>query len=143
MERRVKRSVSVAIPHDDGKQVLIVQRPPDDEDLPNAWGLPAASLKDGESWEDAVKRTGREKLGVELRVGEEMNRGALERQDYRLEMRLFKANIENGSIEVPQAVSDVTRYAAWRWGSAEDLEPAARAGSLCCQLYRTMFRIPD
>lgn len=131
----VKRSVSVAIPHEDGERVLIVRRPPDDEDLPDAWGLPAASLRSDESWEDAVQRAGREKLGVELRVGAEINRGAIERADYRLEMRLFEADIVSGSVEVPQNDSAVTQYAAWRWGTGEDLMPGARMGSLCCQLF--------
>ena len=143
MERSVKRSVSVAIPHPDGKRVLIVQRPPDDEDLPNAWGLPAASLKDGESWEEAVRRAGREKLGVVLDVGREMNRGAIERKNYLLEMRLFSARILEGEVDVPQVDARVTQYQAWRWGDADDLEPAARAGSLCCRLFRTSFQSPN
>ena len=142
MERPVKRSVSVAIPHADGKRVLIVQRPADDEDVPDAWGLPAASLKVGESWEEAVRRAGREKLGVELALGHEMNRGAMNREDYSLEMRLFSAQILAGDVEVPQSDPGITQYQAWRWGSAEDLEPAARAGSLCCQLFRTSFQSP-
>ena len=142
MERPVKRSVSVAIPHADGKRVLIVQRPADDEDLPDAWGLPAASLNEGESWEAAVRRAGREKLGVELAVVGEMNRGAIDRKDYSLEMRLYDARILDGHVEVPQENPRVTQYQAWRWGDADDLEPAARAGSLCCQLFRTSFQSP-
>jgi 8-oxo-dGTP pyrophosphatase MutT (NUDIX family) len=140
MARPVKRSVSVAIPHADGKRVLIVQRPSDDEDLPDAWGLPAASLRDGESWEAAVRRAGREKLGVELAVGPEMNRGAIDRNEYSLEMRLYRARIQSGQVAVPQPDPRVTQYQAWRWGDADDLEPAARAGSLCCQLFRTTFQ---
>ena len=142
MERGVKRSVSAAIAHPDGKRVLIVQRPADDEDLPNSWGLPAASLKDGESWEEAVRRAGREKLGVELGVGGELNRGGLDRNDYSLEMRLFSARILEGTVKVPQRAPGVTQYHAWRWGDADDLEPGARKGSLCCQLFRTSFQSP-
>ena len=142
MERPVKRSVSVAISHADGERVLIVQRPADDEDLPGAWGLPAASLKDGESWEAAVRRAGREKLGVEIAVGHEMNRGSIERKTYALEMRLFSAQILEGDVDVPQPEPGVTQYQAWRWGDADDLEPGARAGSLCCHLFRTSFQFP-
>lgn len=142
MERRVKRSVSVAIPN--GQQVLIVQRPPDDEDLPNAWGLPAASLKPGERWEDAVKRAGLEKLGVELDVGAELERGSLERRGYTLEMRLYEARITKGEPQAPQPDTTVTQYQAWRWGEDADLIPAAEAGSLCCRLFRAYrTRLPD
>ena len=141
MERRIKRSVSIAIPHEDGG-VLIVQRPAEDEDLPNAWGLPAASLVEGESWEGAARRAAREKLGVELEVGRELNRGSIGRRGYELEMRLFEARIVSGVPVVPQDGVGVTQYEAWRWGTGEDLEPAAEAGSLCCRLYRTAFRLP-
>ena len=46
--------------------LLLVRRPDDDESLPGAWGLPAVSLAPGEAEEDAVRRAGRDKLGVEL-----------------------------------------------------------------------------
>ena len=44
-----------------------MRRPEDDESLPGVWGLPAASLAEGETEEDAVRRAGRDKLGVEAR----------------------------------------------------------------------------
>ena len=130
-EVATKRSVSVAIM--DGDQVLIVQRPADDEDLPNEWGLPAASLREGETWEDAVKRAG-EKLGVGLRVAAVLEEGSLARTNYTLQMKLFEASVVKGEPHLQQ-ISDVTQYQAWRWGSAHDLEPAAEKGSLCCRLF--------
>lgn len=133
MERPVKRSVSVAIRN--GERVLVVQRPADDEDLPNAWGLPAASLREHETWQEAVVRTGREKLGVELSVADELKRGTLERGSYTLEMRLFEATIAQGTPVVPQPDASVTQYQDWKWGTADDLRPAAQRGSLCSQLY--------
>jgi ADP-ribose pyrophosphatase YjhB (NUDIX family) len=117
------------------ERVLIVQRPADDEDLPNMWGLPAASLRAGESWHDAVARAGRDKLGVELKVGHEVKRGTLERKQYTLEMRLYEAEIVTGRPIVPQPNDTVTQYQNWTWGTAEDLLPAAERGSLCCRLF--------
>src|SRR5262249_28965243 len=38
--------------------------PSTDEDLPDVWGLPAGSLRVGETFEACVVRSGREKLGV-------------------------------------------------------------------------------
>jgi ADP-ribose pyrophosphatase YjhB (NUDIX family) len=134
--RAVKRSVSFAIFRpDDRDQVLVVQRPPDDEDLPDAWGLPAGSLRPGEDWADAARRAGRDKLGVELAVDGELNRGSIERAPYTLEMRLLEARIVAGEARVPQSVAGVTQYQAWRWGTAEDLVPAAKRGSLCSRLF--------
>lgn len=136
MKRR-KRSVSLAIPGPGGDPgvVLLVQRPADDEDLPLAWGLPAASLGPGESWEAAVRRAARDKLGVEVEPGDVLGEGVLDRATYTLEMRLYAARLAAGEPAVQQATTGVTRYRAWRWGRAPDLEPAAAAGSLCSRLY--------
>ena len=130
----IKRSVSLAI-HRAAGEVLLVQRPADDEDLPLVWGLPAASLLPGESWEDAVRRAARDKLGVEVEPGEVLGEGSLERSSYALEMRLYAATISAGQPTAPQPVPGVTQYRAVRYGAAEDLMPAARRGSLCSRIY--------
>lgn len=137
----VKQTVAVAIrdPARPG-DVLVVQRPPDDDELPNAWGLPAASLREGELWVDAALRAGRDKLGVALDVGPLMDSGSAGRNEYMLEMRLYEARIADGEPAVPQTDAQVTQYQAWRWGWAEDLRPAAASGSLCSQLY---LRVAD
>ncbi len=132
----VKRSVSFAIFHPDRPgQVLAVLRPPNDEDLPDAWGLPAGSLRPGEDWAGAVRRAGRQKLGVELEVGEELRRGALERPAYTLQMRLLAARVVAGEPGVPQSDPAVTQYAAWKWAAPFELAPAAARGSLCSRLF--------
>ena len=90
--RRLKRSVSLVI--EDGDRVLLVRRPDDDADLPGVWGLPAASLAKGESQEDAVRRAGREKLGVEVRPLEPLGQDG--------SMTDFRAEIVTGEPAVPQ-----------------------------------------
>jgi ADP-ribose pyrophosphatase YjhB (NUDIX family) len=131
-----KRSVSVAIVNaQDTDQLLLVRRPPDDEDLPGVWGLPAVTLRPGEDWLDGARRAAREKLGVELKIGREINRGQTPRPGYTLEMRLFEARISAGEPRVLQSADNVTNYRDWRWAEAEALRPAAVLGSLCCRLY--------
>jgi 8-oxo-dGTP diphosphatase len=131
-----KHSVAVAIrdPAHAGR-VLVVQRPDDDEDLPGAWGLPAASRAPGESWEEAARRAARDKLGVELDGLEHIRAGSLRRPAYVLEMDLVAASLAAGEPAVPRQVAGVTQYQAWRWGGADDLAPAAARGSLCSRLY--------
>lgn len=139
MMRAIRQAISFAIRHPvDPERVLVVRRPPDDEELPNLWGLPAGRVRAGETDADAVVRSGREKLGVELEVGHELNRGSTERAEYTLEMRLYEARIVEGEPEVGQPHEEVTQYTAWRWGESEDLAPAAGRGSLCCRLYRAV-----
>lgn len=114
---------------------LAVRRPEGDEDLPGAWGLPATTLRCGESPQEAVLRVGREKLGVELEVIRELERGALDRPAGRLSMRLFEARIEEGMPEVPQEAGEGTQYVRWRWSGPGRLRPSARRGSLCSRLH--------
>ena len=141
--KRIKQSVAVAIfDPSDRNRLLCVQRPDDDQDLPNVWGLPASSLLSGESFEDAVLRTGREKLGVFLAIVRELTRGSQERDDYKLEMRLFEAMIDRGEPVVPQPVNGVTQYQDWAFDTAERLSAGAEVGSLCCGLYYLADRLP-
>lgn len=105
--------------------LLLVRRPDDDDSLPGVWGLPAASLGEGETEEDAVRRAGREKLGVEVLplrpVGTD---GA---------MTDWEARIVTGRPAVPQPGPN-TQYSALRWGDPRELAPAARQGSLCSRV---------
>ena len=131
-----KRSVAVVIRHPrHPERFLAVLRPEDDEDLPSTWGLPAASLRPGESWEEAAVRAGREKLGVELQIDGLVGEGRLQRPGYLLHMREFEATITSGSPDVDQPLQGVTRYRDWAWSGPERLEPAARAGSLCSRIF--------
>jgi len=104
--------------------LLLVRRPDDDESLPGAWGLPAASLAAEESEEQAVRRAGREKLGVDVEPLEPVAREAT--------MTDWKARVSAGEPAVPQPGPN-TQYAELRWGEPADLVPAAREGSLCCR----------
>jgi ADP-ribose pyrophosphatase YjhB (NUDIX family) len=122
----VKLSVSLVIEGPGG--VLLVRRPEDDVSLPGIWGLPAASLREGESERDALLRAGRDKLGVDVEPLEPL---ATERTTAH-EMRDWAARIAAGEPRVPQAAGG-TQYVEWRWGDPAELEPAARAGSLCAR----------
>jgi 8-oxo-dGTP diphosphatase len=118
--RSPKRSVSLVIDGPDG--LLLVRRPEGDESLPGLWGLPAASLRGGESEEDAVRRAGSEKLGVEVVPVRPIGREGT--------MTDWEARIVRGSPSVPQEGPN-TQYVELRWGDARELAPAARQGSLC------------
>lgn len=123
----MKRSISLVIEGPAG--VLLVRRPDDDDSLPGVWGLPATSLREGESEHDALVRAGREKLGVEV----EPLRPVGEDTTDLLSMRDWEARIVEGTPEVPQP-GDGTQYVSLRWGNTAELGPAARAGSLCARV---------
>lgn len=127
----LKRSVSLVIEGPAG--VLLVRRPDDDDSLPGLWGLPAASLRAGESEQEALARAGREKLGVDVEPLRAIGEEEAERTGYRIAMRDWAARIVAGEPEVPQA-GEGTQYVEWRWGDPAELAPAARAGSVCARV---------
>ena len=127
----LKRSVALVIEGPSG--LLLVRRPEDDESLPGEWGLPAATLRPDETEEDAVRRAGRDKLGVEVRPLRVLGEASGQRPGYRILMRDWAVEIVAGEPEVPQA-GDGTQYESWRWGEPAELAPAARHGSLCARL---------
>jgi 8-oxo-dGTP diphosphatase len=134
----LKRSVSLVIEGPQG--LLLVRRPEGDESLPGEWGLPAATLRRGEAEEEAVRRAGREKLGVEVRPRRLLGEASGERAEYRIVMRDWEVEIAAGEPVVPQP-GEGTRYESLRWGEAAELAPAARRGSLCAQMLLRERRI--
>lgn len=127
----LKHSVSLVIEGPGG--LLLVRRPEEDESLPGEWGLPAATLRPGEREEDAVRRAGRDKLGVEVRLVRALGEESGERPAYRILMRDWAVEIAAGEPVVPQP-GEGTQYESLRWGEVEELVPAARHGSLCARV---------
>lgn len=139
MTLRVGDAVSVVVYEGGaGGRVLAVKRPADeDEPFAGMWGLPAATVGEGETAEETVRRLGRQKLGMTLEVVREISRGTQPRGDGELSMVLFEARAEESEAKLVREwdAKGVTYYTKWRWAEADAFLPAAEAGSLCCQLY--------
>lgn len=126
----MKESVALLITDGDGRY-LAVRRSDDDGTLPGFWGLPAASLRQGESAEDAAHRAARDKLGLTVRLREEMG----EATAAPVHLRAYTAEIVDGTPALVSADPEASAYAALRLTSdLRLLLPAARAGSLCSQV---------
>lgn len=89
----------------------------------------------GETYDEAVVRSGVEKLGVDLTVAGLIADGTLERPLYRLHLRLYEASVLRGTPRAPQNFPNITQYQAVKWTTPSDFIPAAKAGSLCCRLF--------
>ncbi len=134
-----RRAVAAAVRREDGL-VLAVRRPDEPgEELPGVWGLPAATLRAGESPEDGVRRLGREKLGVELTPLRALAVGEQRREGYTLHMTVYEASLagepsaSGGPPRTPGATG--TLYEALDWLPAASFREAADRGSLCCRLF--------
>ncbi len=131
-------AIAAAIHNADTGDVFVVRRPDDPgEDFAGMWGLPAATLGDGESVAEAIQRLGRDKLGIELEAGNELTRGQQPRDGGALEMILVEAMPRSWppALTTPREGSGVTHYTAWDWGAPGALRPTADQGSLCSRLY--------
>ena len=119
-----------------GGLVLAVRRPDEPgEELPGLWGLPATTLREGESPEDGVRRLGWEKLGVALTPLRALAEGEQRRTDYTLRMTVYEAAM-SGEPRLPDRAAGApgTLYEALDWLPAASFREAADKGSLCCEL---------
>jgi len=135
MMKPTKHAIAFVIWDENRDKILAVQRPSTDEDLPDVWGLPAGSLRGGETFEACVIRSGREKLGVEVRIVRLIAEGEIERPACTLHMKEYEVEIVHGAPSVPQPVEGVTQYQRWKWAEPSMLTEAAYKGSLCSGLF--------
>ena len=85
----------------------------------------------GETFEACVVRSGREKLGVDVRIVGLIAKGEIERPAFILHMQEYEVEIMHGEPSVPQPVEGVTQYQHWKWAEPAMLVEAAQKGSLC------------
>jgi 8-oxo-dGTP diphosphatase len=125
------RSVAIVI-KDDAGRLLVVKRDDKDKDLPGVWGLPAATIRHGESPEQAAIRAARDKLGVTVRIGRFTGEETIGHRD----LHEYEAEIVEGTPSVRQDDPSVSRYADLQYTDDPGiLLEAARKGSLCSRIY--------
>ena len=138
-----KESVAIAILRAAAmpKRVLSVLRPqhPDDP-LGGLWGLPAATLRPGETIEDTLTRAMR-KVGLHWDSNVAVfASGSQDREDHVLNMTLYAVDWSGREPSVGGNVDKViseseTQYDAWKWAAPDELHEAAGRGSLCARLF--------
>jgi 8-oxo-dGTP diphosphatase len=124
-------SVAIVV-KDAAGRLLVVKRDDDDKDLPGVWGLPAATIREGETPEQAAVRAGQDKLGVTLNIGNFTGEDTSPTQS----LREYEAEIVDGTPSVPQNDPPVSQYADLQYtNDPRILLEAARKGSLCSRIY--------
>lgn len=124
---------------------LCVKRSSDDVSLPGVWALPAASLREGETHQDAIKRAARDKLGVEVEILKCTGDDTQEKPQHILHLSEYEVKIVAGAPRPLHCDPTVSNYVAVQWSSdPEILRPAAEAGSSCSRVYlRNLGLWPD
>jgi ADP-ribose pyrophosphatase YjhB (NUDIX family) len=132
----IKCSVAVYLMNPNNKdEFLVVKRPPDDDKLPNVWGLPAVTVKGEELPEQAVIRVGSEKLCTEIKPLGFFGIKYADRGNYVLILMDIKAELIGSEPKVTNSTSQSTKYVDQKWVSDYSvLKEAASKGSLCSQI---------
>lgn len=132
-----KFSIAVALINpNDASEVLAVKWPADDDNLPNVWGLPAITPKDGELPENAVKRLGIEKLATKIEAVSYIGIKSADRDTYELILMDIQAELKGAEPSVKDAITTGTKYVDQRWTSDYSLfKEAATKGSLCSRIF--------
>jgi hypothetical protein len=104
------------------------------------WGIPAGTLRKRENYEEAIQRTARYRLGIELEVLGERAACSSDRGTHLVEMQLYEARIVAGSPEIRDVNPEGHGYTEVRWSKPEILQSARERGSLCCRLVDEWLR---
>lgn len=135
MVKPAKQSVAVAIRNQSG-QLLTVRRADDDRDLPGLWGLPAVSLRAGETPEQAAIRAGRDKLGVSIEICGLIGTQSAMLEAGQIQLSEYTGRVRSGTPAVPQPDRSVSQYVDLCYtDDLTGLFNAARRGSLCSRIY--------
>lgn len=107
--RRV-RVVAALITSDEGRRVLVQQRPPG-KMRALLWELPGGKVEAGESDSLALQREAREELGVELEVGSHRFETCHAYTDVEVELHVYRARVVSGTLR--PMTGQVLREVEW------------------------------
>lgn len=145
MSKKIDYVVAVILKNPDNEKFLVVKRPPEDKDLANHWGLPAATMLPGELPEDCAKRVCREKLGCESKPIRFVGLMFQKRNNYDLFLMDIEANILPGEIaDINKARTENTAYTEQKWtDNPKELMDSAIKGSCCSSIFLTDKNLLD
>lgn len=140
MSKQIKYVVAVALKKtQDSDEFLVVKRPDDDPDLGGHWGLPAASMKEGELPEQAAQRVCKEKLDCEAAAVRFMGLMHQKRNSYDIFLMDVEMILSDGqTADVHNAHTENTAYVDQKWTTDPmDLMASAKGGSCCSSIFLT------
>lgn len=139
MAKRTDYVVAIALKKKGSEDFLIVKRPPEDKDLANNWGLPAATMKPGELPEECAMRVCVEKLGCKAVPTRFLGIMFQKRNAYDLFLMDIEMELTDGeTADVNASKTENTAYVEQKWTSdPQELMPSAKHGSCCSSIFLT------
>lgn len=129
-DKSTRHAISIVI-QNENDEILFALRSANKSSYPLAWSLPSHYVSENESPKDTVKRIGKNKLGIELEIGELLNEGKSDRGDFILFMHDYSATITNGE---PNIVSN--DYVELIWAEPHSQLNSMKVMGDCCRLYK-------
>lgn len=126
-------AISVVVKKQDDK-TLFVFRSKTMPTFPGVWSLPSTNVESGETHEEAMKRMGKERLGVTFEPVRMLNEKLVERDDYFLFMHDYEATM-TGDIELVERY-----YSNCKWENPERQFAQMSVMGDCCKVYREFLR---
>jgi 8-oxo-dGTP diphosphatase len=138
MSKPIKYVVAVVLLNKKG-EYLAVKRPEDDPDLRGAWGLPAATMTEGELPEAAALRICHEKLACTAQPKRFLGLMFQKRNSYDIFLMDIEMVLDEAiQPDVSKAQSERTVYVDQKWSNDPlDLMPSAKHGSCCSSIFLT------
>lgn len=132
-----KFAVALAIENPKNEsEILVVKRSPDDDSLPNVWGLPATSVKGTELPEEVTRKIGQEKLGTQVEPKSFVGIKSADRGDYELILMDIRVKLVGKEPNVKEANTTGSKYVDQKWTSDFSiLVPGAKLGSICDRVF--------
>lgn len=145
MSKKVDYVVAIVLKEKGSKSFLEVKRPPEDKDLANYWGLPAATMKPGELPEDCAKRVCTEKLGCKAIPTRFIGLMFQKRNAYDLFLMDIEMELEQGEMpDINKAHTENTAYIEQKWTENPlELMDSAKMGSCCSSIYLSDLGLLD
>ena len=125
-----KKAVSLVLLNEHRK-TLFALRSEDNTSYPNNWSLPSHFMKDNETFNDTVKRVGKNKLDCQLKLLKLLKNNKFQRDRFVLDMYVFLVEVEKGTPRV-----NTPKYSALKWEFANKQFKLMKEFGACTTLYK-------
>lgn len=96
------------------------------------WEFPGATVRDGESYRNAIKRRIKEELSVDVKTHQMLAQATIPQGSTIVKVRLFKCSVDSGKF-------DLSAHDAMQWATIPEIEKLmiSKADKLLCKQLRT------
>lgn len=134
LRKPIKHAISIVLLNKN-KETLFALRNKHKKSYPNTWSLPSHFVEEGETFEDTIKRIGKNKLGCELEKDFLLKENKFEREKFILFMHVYQVKLISGKPKV-----NTTSYQKIKWEDAKTQFNEMDVFGACTTLYKEYLK---